>query len=398
MAVAHALLGAPAEAGPVALTADAAGAGAAAAPSDSPAGEQVSTPSGLSGPLPRTAWPVPDVEKILYLHGPSRIDEEVLAHAGLPRRRLDAAPIRGTAPHKLIAHFLRLAQATAQASMAMASFRPHVVLATGGYVSAPAMLAAALRRVPVVLYLPDTSPGLAIRIFAPLASKIALSFALSKRHFRGAKAVVTGYPVRGEFLRADRAAARKTFDLSDDLPVVLVMGGSTGAHSLNLAVIDALEPILHHAQLIHLCGDLDEQRLRQLRATLDVTLRQRYHLFRYLHRGVAGAMASADLVVCRAGASVMAELPVLKLPAILVPYPHAGAHQDVNADFLVERGAAVKLADMELGQGALLPSVLNLLADRERLRTMAEAMGDLARLDAAENIATLVKSVARRRR
>ncbi|MGH2350410.1 MAG: UDP-N-acetylglucosamine--N-acetylmuramyl-(pentapeptide) pyrophosphoryl-undecaprenol N-acetylglucosamine transferase, partial [Chloroflexota bacterium] len=288
-----------------------------------------------------------------------------------------------------------LVRATFQAGRAMGAFHPHVVLATGGYVSAPAMLAARLRRTPVVLYLPDATPGLAVRAFAPLARRIALSFPITKRHFRGTKAIVTGYPVRPEFHTVDRAVARKTFDLSGDLPVVMVMGGSTGAQSLNLAVSDALEPLLHHAQLIHLCGDLDEQYLRRQRGALDPAIRTRYHLFRYLHRGIADAMAASDLMVCRAGASAMAELPLLHLPGVLVPHPFG--HQNANADFLVEQGAAVKLLDIELSQGTLLPTVLSLLDDRARLGTMAEAMGRLARPEAADNIASLIRSVARRK-
>jgi UDP-N-acetylglucosamine--N-acetylmuramyl-(pentapeptide) pyrophosphoryl-undecaprenol N-acetylglucosamine transferase len=333
--------------------------------------------------------------ELLYLHGPSRIDADVLGHAGIQHRRLDAAPIKGAAPGRLLRNVWHLLRATVQAGRAMAEFRPDVVLATGGYVSAPAMVAARLRGVPVVLYLPDAAPGLAVRAFAPLARRIALSFPVTKRYFRTSRAIVTGYPVRPEFLAVDRERARQAFDLTADLPVLMVMGGSTGAHSLNLAVSDALEPLLHHAQVIHLCGDLDEQLLRGQRGDLDPTLRMRYHVFRYLHRGIAEAMAASDLVVCRAGASAMAELPLLRLPGVLVPHPFG--HQDANADFLVEHGAAVKLPDVTLSQGAFLPAVLALLEDQPRRLAMAEAMGRLARPEAADNIASLVRAVARRR-
>src|SRR6266542_4532301 len=125
--------------------------------------------------------------EVLYLHGPARIDEEVLAHAGIPHRRLRVGPIRGAAPHKLALNVLRLIRATFQAMVAISSFRAQAVLATGGYVSAPTMLAAALGRVPVVLYLPDADPGWAVRAFAPLAKRIALSFPTPKRFFKASK-------------------------------------------------------------------------------------------------------------------------------------------------------------------------------------------------------------------
>jgi len=318
----------------------------------------------------------------------------VLAHSGLPHRRLNVGPLRGAAPPRLAANLARLAWATGQAMAAMAAFRPHVVLATGGYVSAPVALAAAARRVPLVLYLPDTSPGWAVRALAPLARRIALSFSHTKRYFKGGKAIVTGYPVRPEFLHANREAARRSFGLQDELPVVLVMGGSSGAQSINRAVAEVLEPLLHHAQVIHLCGELDEQSLRAQRSRLEASIRARYHLFRYLHRGIAEAMAASDLVVSRAGASALAELPILRRPAILIPHPFG--HQDDNAAFLVEQGAAVRLADRDLEHGVLLPAILGLLEDRSRLEQMAAAMGMLARPEAADNIASLVRSVARR--
>jgi UDP-N-acetylglucosamine--N-acetylmuramyl-(pentapeptide) pyrophosphoryl-undecaprenol N-acetylglucosamine transferase len=334
--------------------------------------------------------------QVLYLHGPGRIDEEVLAHSGLERRRLDVGPIRGTGPVRLTVNTARLIRATLQAAAAIGTFRANVVMATGGYVSVPAILGARMRGVPVVLYLPDASPGLAVRMLAPLARRIALSFPLSRRYFPSRKAIVTGYPVRPEFLTADREHARRSFDLTDEVPVVMVMGGSSGAHSINLAVSEGLEPLIHHAQVIHLCGDLDEQRLRGQRAALDPAIRSRYHLYRYLHRGVSDAMAASDLIVCRAGASVMAELPIMRLPAVLVPHPFARIRQDENADFLVQQGGAAKIPDNDLPSGALLATVLSLLADRAQLEKMAAAMGRLARPEAASNIAALVRSVAKR--
>ena len=321
-----------------------------------------------------------------------------MAHAGIEHRQVDVGPIVGTSPPRLALNLARLMRATAQASAAIGRFKADAVLATGGYVSAPSILAAWLRRVPVALYLPDASPGVAVRAFAPLATRIALSFPVTKQYFKGSKAIVTGYPVRHEFLEADKERARAAYNLRSDLAVVMVMGGSQGAQSLNLAVSDALEPLLHHAQLIHLCGESDEQLLRGQRAQLDPELRQRYHLFRYLHRGVADAMAACDLMVCRAGASTLAELPILGLPSILVPGTFAGGHQEKNADFLVDEGAAIKLPDGQLSQGALLPAVLSLLEDRTKLNEMAVEARRLARPEAAHNIAELVRSIARRRR
>src|SRR5688500_14891092 len=142
--------------------------------------------------------------ELLYLHGPSRRDHEGLAHAGIEHKQLDVGPIVGTAPHRLAFNLLRLIRATAQAIAALGGFKADAVLATGGYVSAPAILAAWLRRVPIALYLPDASPGVAVRAFAPLATRIALSFPITKQYFKGSKAIVTGYPVRHEDRKSTR--------------------------------------------------------------------------------------------------------------------------------------------------------------------------------------------------
>ena len=334
-----------------------------------------------------------------FAHGPSRIDAEVLAHAGIARTRLAASPVRGVAPHRAVWGALRLVGAVGQAYALIGAFRPDVLLVTGGYVSAPVLAAARLRGVPSVVFLPDIVPGLAVRALAPLASRVAVGFAATRSHWAPSHGVVTGYPVRPEFLAADRERGREAFGITGDRPVLFATGGSSGARSLNLAIRDALEPMLHHADLIHLCGELDEARLRETRAALPETLRRRYHLYRYLHKGMADAMAASDLVICRAGASTMAELPAIGRPAILIPGTFAGGHQAENAAVLASAGAAVVVPDSDLGgarDGVLLATVLELLADSQRRSAMAEAAKQLARPGAAANIVALLESIARR--
>ena len=338
--------------------------------------------------------------EVHFVHGPSRIDAEVLAHAGIGRTRIAAAPIRGVAPHRAAWGAMRLAGALGHAWHLLGSFRPDVVLVTGGYVSAPVLIAARVRGIPSVVFLPDIVPGFAIRVLAPLASRVALGFAETRKHWAPSHSVVTGYPVRPEFLAANRERGRAAFGIQGDRPVILATGGSSGARSLNLALQDALEPLLHHADLIHLCGDLDEARLRETRNALDPELRRRHHLYRYLHKGMADAMAASDLVICRAGASTMAELPTIGRPAILIPGTFAGGHQAENAAVLVGAGAAVVVPDVDLGgarQGILLETVLALLGDPPRLAAMAEAARGLARPDAAANIVALLETIRRRR-
>lgn len=264
--------------------------------------------------------------------------------------------------------------------------------------TAPVAIAASMAHVPLLIYLPDLTPGLAVRWLSLLAQKVAVSFEPAARYFPG-KAVVTGYPVRAELVAAaaDPAAARRRLGLHDGKPVLLVMGGSHGARSINQAVCAALPTLLEHAQVIHVTGHLDWPWVSREGECLPAALRGDYHPYPYLHEELADALAAADLLVNRAGASNLGELPAVGLPAVLVPYPHAGRHQHINAAFLVEQGAARLVEDEALAH-ELVPTVLELLKDTAVRQRMAEAARSLARTDATRRIIDLMSSMVKERR
>jgi UDP-N-acetylglucosamine--N-acetylmuramyl-(pentapeptide) pyrophosphoryl-undecaprenol N-acetylglucosamine transferase len=239
--------------------------------------------------------------------------------------------------------------------------------------------------VPILVYLPDIEPGLAVRLIARLAARVAVTVEDSRMFFSGRKLVVTGYPVRSEFHDVDAAEARDALGLAQTEPVLLVMGGSRGARSINCALAAVLEQVLGMAQVIHLSGELDWPKVSEQRNGLPETLAERYHAFPYLHE-MGYALASADLAVCRAGASTLGELPFFGLPAVLVPYPHAWRYQRVNAEWLTERGAATTLRDERL-KDELLLVLQQLLMDRDRLGQMAQQARALSRPDAAARLA-----------
>ena len=270
--------------------------------------------------------------------------------------------------------------------------RPAALFATGGYASVPVALAAWALRVPILVYLPDIEPGLAVRFIARLAARVAVTVEDSRVYFPARKVVVTGYPVRPEFHEVDRDEARSALGLSVDEPALLVMGGSRGARSINRALGEVLEQVLELAQVVHVSGTLDWSWVAERRAALPLAAQDRYRAFPYLHE-VGLALAAADLAVCRAGASTLGELPFFGLPAVLVPYPHAWRYQRVNADWLVGRGAAVRLEDGRMAE-ELLPLLRRLLDDGVNLRGMADQMRALARPDAAARLAGELLGVA----
>ena len=323
----------------------------------------------------------------MYAGVAGAVEEELAARASISFRPIDSGQVRGVGVVQAAKGLLKAGKGTRQAAALMREFHPDVVFVTGGYVAGPVVWSAWRAGVPVFITLPDLEPGVAIRRMSRFASRVGVSFDEAAAYFPG-KAVVTGYPVRPEILAlaGKRDEARAAMKLDADMPVLLVFGGSRGARSINLALAASLTAILEHFQVVHVSGTLDWPDVAARAENVPDSLRCRYHPYPYLHDEMPSALAAADLVVARAGASTLGEFPALGLPSILVPYPHSGQHQDVNADFLARRGAAVKIADVDL-DARLSDTVIDLLQDRARLQRMSGAAASLARPDAAARIA-----------
>jgi UDP-N-acetylglucosamine--N-acetylmuramyl-(pentapeptide) pyrophosphoryl-undecaprenol N-acetylglucosamine transferase len=284
--------------------------------------------------------------------------------------------------------------AIARALVLLRRTRPRVIFATGGYVSTAASVAGWMLGIPVVLFLPDIYPGKAVRALAPLAQRIAVTAPEAGRSFPADKVVVTGYPLRPSFVTPSGSRARRRFGIPLDATLLLVFGGSLGARHLNQALARVLPSLLRRHHVIHVAG---EQRLAEARAAtqgLSDEQALRYHLVPYLHDGeMADALAAANLALCRSGASVLAELPAVGTPAVLVPLPEPRVHQRENAEFLASHGAGVVLDDEALDTelGTLLESILG---DPARLTEMAIASHALAHPDATARLAALIEECA----
>jgi UDP-N-acetylglucosamine--N-acetylmuramyl-(pentapeptide) pyrophosphoryl-undecaprenol N-acetylglucosamine transferase len=206
---------------------------------------------------------------------------------------------------------------------------------------------------------------------------------------------VTGYPTRQDLSTWTRDAARRYLNLSAGNPVFLVMGGSRGATSINHALFAALHQLLNHMQVVHVSGQGSWQEVEQIQGTLPVDLHENSHPYPYLHAEMGAALAAADLVCSRAGASSLGEYPLFGLPAVLVPYPYAWRYQKVNADYLVRSGAALQLLDADLMEN-LGQTVLSLMEDEPRRKRMQKAMSGLAKPHAARSIARILMSMSER--
>jgi len=341
--------------------------------------------------------------ELLYIGG-DRLEARVVPEAGLPFRAISVHGLAGDIP---LARRLRAALEIAawiplfQSLSLLRGFRPQVVIGTGGYVSGPVLLAAKLMRIPRLALDGNRAPGWTSRVVARFVDVMAVACPEMAEFFaarvgKGARVEVTGLPIRADVVAATREQGAKSFGLDASRTTVLVFGGSLGSRRLNEAVRGALRqigasaPAARGLQVIHVVG----QRYSD-QADEGGTPGVSYQQIPYLESRYAEALAAADLVISRSGASTVAELTACGLPAVLVPWSLASTgEQALNAEPLGRAGAAVVIPDQELDAKRLATTLGELLADPERLARMAEAAKKLGMPGAAEAVAQLALELA----
>jgi len=276
-----------------------------------------------------------------------------------------------------------------QSARIIREFRPDVVVGTGGYVSAPVILAAASASIPIVLLEQNYLPGRATRLLSRFARVVATTYPESARYLK-AKTVVTGTPVRTDFWR------RRT-DFPERPHVLLILGGSQGAHRINESVVAALPEMVGRLALEvwHQTGERDADEIRAMAANLEGAARERYHPFPF-SGDLAELVYAADLVLGRAGAGTISEVSAVGIPLLLVPGRFGGGHQRLNVGPFEEAGAAIVLPDEEFNGPRLLAELTSIVGDPVRYRKMVDAMRGLGRPYAAEEVVRLIQEAARR--
>ena len=248
-----------------------------------------------------------------------------------------------------------------QSARLMGKLKPDVVFSKGGFVSVPVVFGAWLHRVPIVCHESDLTPGLANKICAKFAKKIATTFPECAKTL-GEKGVFTGTPLREKLFTGDREKGLALAGFDGSKPVLMMMGGSQGAQRVNEALRAALDDILPWADVLHLCG----------KGNLDASLdgKKGYCQLEFLSDDLPDAMAAADFVLSRAGATALCELQALKKPMLLVPYPKGAGRGDqiLNAQSYEKRGLCRVLLQENMTKETLTESLTSLWADRETLR------------------------------
>ena len=315
---------------------------------------------------------------VMFVGAGRELEARVLSREGLPLERVRAVGLMGRSPLAVLKGLARLPAAFLDATRLLRRYRPDIVVGLGGYSSGPVVLLAAAGRAATLVLEQNVVPGVTNRLLGRVVQAAAVSYAETLVRF-GSKGFVSGNPVRAEFFAA--APPRQT--LTE--PRVLVIGGSQGAHALNVAMVEAAPSIAGAPRLVrvtHQSGEADLEMVRTGYRVAGVTARVEPFL-----DAMDTEMSDADVVVCRAGATTLAELAAAGRPAILVPYPHAANdHQRLNAAAFERRGAAEVIDPNELTATVLAQRLLDLATDDERRRTQADATARLGTPDAAAMI------------
>ena len=330
-------------------------------------------------------------DQVLWVGGFGGMEEALVTRIDIPFTTIPAAGVHGVGLHKIPGNLWKLVKGFFASQRILKRFNPDLLFFTGGFVAFPMAVAGVHRQ--SLLYVPDIEPGLALKALARFANHIALTTETSREFFPNpSKLTVTGYPIRPGLSEWNREKALDYFGFNPGLPTLTVAGGSKGARSINTALMKILPKLLEEMQIIHLAGHLDWEQIDAQAQLLSADQTKRYQAFPYLHE-MGAALAAADLIVSRAGASVLGEYPLFGLPAILVPYPHAWHYQKVNASYLADRGAAVILNDEDL-ESQLCDQIQGLISHPSKLSEMSQAMASLANPDSAERIAALIHNMA----
>jgi UDP-N-acetylglucosamine--N-acetylmuramyl-(pentapeptide) pyrophosphoryl-undecaprenol N-acetylglucosamine transferase len=321
--------------------------------------------------------------EVLFIGTARGIENRLVPVAGHPLQLVRVGALKNVSLTTRLKTAFDLPRAVWDAGRMLNQFAPDVVIGVGGYASGPAMLAALVKHIPTLAFEPNVVPGFANRMVARFVSGAAVHFEETAKYFRHAE--VTGVPVRQAFF--------EIVPKRGGTPTLLVFGGSQGAHAINEAMIRCLPVLQREAPGIHIIHQTGERDYNDALAAYQ-PLGQTAEVFKFIE-DMPAAFARADLVVCRSGASTVAEIAAAGKPAVFVPFPRAADdHQRVNAEALARHGAAVVVEESKLEGVWLAETIAALLQDSQRLQQMSHAARELSHPNAARDIAVMAARVA----
>jgi UDP-N-acetylglucosamine--N-acetylmuramyl-(pentapeptide) pyrophosphoryl-undecaprenol N-acetylglucosamine transferase len=323
--------------------------------------------------------------EVLFVGTARGMENRLVPQAGFGLMRIKVGALKNVGLLTRLRTLAGLPGAVLQARKIIKVYAPDVVVGVGGYASGPAMAAAIINKIPTLAFEPNLVPGLANRMVGHRVTAAAVHFDETRKYFKNAQ--VVGVPVRQEFFLSQAAGS------GGHPPTLLVFGGSQGAHGINAAMIEAVTEMwrqISGLHVIHQTGERDYNDVRAAYARAGASAEVSAFI-----DNMPQAFAQADLLLCRSGASTVAEVTAAGKPAIFVPFPQAADdHQRRNAEAIVVGGAAVMIPQAELTPERLAATVVELLGDRDRLKAMSQRARALGHVDAAGRMARMVAELA----
>ncbi len=317
--------------------------------------------------------------QVLFVGTERVVDARALQNRQFSTITLKSGALKGKSIIGRLSTLLQMPLSIGKALRIIHGFKPDLVFGVGGYVTGPVVLAAKLLSIPTCIHEQNSIPGMANRLLGKLANKIFISIPGSETYFPVGKSVLTGNPVRGELLgKMDTKVKKQT--------TLLVLGGSQGAHKVNSLVagtlVNEVENLPEDFKVVHQTGLRDEEEINQIYKRAGIQAR-----VAAFFDDMVSVYEGADLAVSRAGATTLAELSVLQIPALLIPYPYAADnHQEKNASYIVEAGGAQSFREEDLNEQKLGEEIGRLLGDPAERQRMADRMGRVAFPQATEMI------------
>ncbi len=326
--------------------------------------------------------------EVLFVGTGRHTDVRVLESRSFAHAVIKCQGLKGKTVLQKISSVLQLPLALVNAARLIKKFKPDLVLGVGGYVTGPVLMAAKILGVHTCIHEQNSVPGMANRKLGRFVSKVFLSIPGSEKYFDQEKSVMTGNPVRKELIEI---AEEKKPGKGQTL---LTIGGSLGAHRVNTLMIGAMKKMKDqwpkHFKVIHQTGTADEKMVKDHYEEIGLSA-----TVAPFFDDMAALYKQADVVISRAGATSIAEMAVLKLPMILIPFPYAADnHQQKNGDYLVKGGAAKMFIEKDLTEELLVEEITNLLGSEEKRKKMSAAAGKLARPNATEAIVSECEKLA----
>lgn len=320
--------------------------------------------------------------EISYIGSYDGIERKLIKELNIPYYGISSGKLRRYFDLKNFTDPFRVLKGFREARKLLKQLKPDVVFSKGGFVTVPVVIAAKRCKIPAVIHESDMTPGLANKLCIPSAVKVCCNFPETVKSLPGDKAVLTGTPIRQELLNGDAEAGRRFCGFTSEKPVLMVIGGSLGAASVNSHIRSILPELLKEFQIIHLCGKgkTDES----------LTGTDGYVQFEYIKKELADLFALSDIVISRAGANAICEISALHKPNLLIPLSASASRGDqiLNARSFERQGYSMVLEEEEITDEKLLDTIRRLYADRH---TYEEAMSAGKQMDSIHHILSLIE-------